>query len=195
MALVTKMRTKAFTLAELLIAVAILGEIATFTIPKIVSAQQKGTYAAAAKENIAAVSAAYRQYALNNTVSASTKFADMTPYLNYVRVDTTGSLDWIYGNTTVYNCSSSSPCLRMHNGSTIQYWDFENYGGTSTTHGFLLLMEPDGVVSGSTATGPGKGLAIVLFYNGRISDVSQTGVSCCNTYGWPSGVIPPWFSW
>lgn len=190
------MRSKAFTLAELLIAVAILGEIATFTIPKIVSSQQTGTYNAAAKENIAAISSAYQQYALNNTISASTDFADMTQYLNYVQVDTaTGSVDWVYGNTTTDNCSSSSPCLRMHNGSIIKYWDFENYSGTSTTHSFLLIIDPDGKVSGSTTNGPGKSLAVILYYNGRISDVSQPGVSCCNTYGWPSSVIPPWFSW
>jgi prepilin-type N-terminal cleavage/methylation domain-containing protein len=75
---------KGFTLAELLIAVAILGEIATFTIPKIVSAQQNGAYKAASKEAAATISQAYALYRLENTVSSSTRFGDMTSYINYV---------------------------------------------------------------------------------------------------------------
>lgn len=41
-----------FTLAELLIALTILGVIATFTIPKILTAQQASTYNAIAKETM-----------------------------------------------------------------------------------------------------------------------------------------------
>lgn len=47
-----------FTLAELLISLAILGLIATFTIPKIMSAQQNNEYSAIAQEDIATLSAA-----------------------------------------------------------------------------------------------------------------------------------------
>ncbi|HEY9745532.1 MAG TPA: prepilin-type N-terminal cleavage/methylation domain-containing protein [Oculatellaceae cyanobacterium] len=48
-----------FTLAELLIALSILGLIATFTIPKVLVAQQDMTYRANAKDVAAAISAAY----------------------------------------------------------------------------------------------------------------------------------------
>lgn len=44
---------KAFTLAELLIALAILGVIATFTIPKVLTANQNGTFKAIGKETAA----------------------------------------------------------------------------------------------------------------------------------------------
>jgi prepilin-type N-terminal cleavage/methylation domain-containing protein len=49
-----------FTLAELLIALTILGEIAAFTIPKIISSQQNGQKRAVTKEMIAMFSAAYQ---------------------------------------------------------------------------------------------------------------------------------------
>jgi prepilin-type N-terminal cleavage/methylation domain-containing protein len=45
-----------FTLAELLIALAILGEIATFTLPKIISAQQNAKQLAVIKETVATLS-------------------------------------------------------------------------------------------------------------------------------------------
>jgi prepilin-type N-terminal cleavage/methylation domain-containing protein len=47
-----------FTIAELLIALLILGEIATFTIPKIISSQQNAQKMAVFKETLAAISTA-----------------------------------------------------------------------------------------------------------------------------------------
>lgn len=51
---------KGFTLAELLIALSILGVIATFTIPKVLQSQQNGKYNTMAKEAIATISQAYQ---------------------------------------------------------------------------------------------------------------------------------------
>ena len=71
-----------FTLAELLICMAILGVIATFTIPKIVQAQQNQTYTAEAKDAMAAVAGAYQVYRLQNAASTNTTFGDVTPYMD-----------------------------------------------------------------------------------------------------------------
>lgn len=188
-----RLSAKGFTLAELLIALAILGEIATFTIPKILLAQQNGTYKASAKEAIAAIASAHQLYSTSSVMSSSTKFANMTQYLNYVKVQTSGSVDWLYGMDDS-PCSASSPCLKLHNGSVLQYWTNEGFGGTGTTNSVLLLIDPDGVYGGTT-NGPGKGLPILLFYNGRVADATQTGASDGNTFGWSSIYLPPWFSW
>lgn len=56
-----------FTLAELLISLAILGVIATFTIPKIIKAQQDAKFNAIAKEAATMVTGAYQQYQSQNT--------------------------------------------------------------------------------------------------------------------------------
>lgn len=56
-----KQTPKGFTLAELLIALMILGEIATFTIPKILSAQTNGRKNAIFKETISTLSALTHQ--------------------------------------------------------------------------------------------------------------------------------------
>ena len=55
----------AFTLAELLIALAILGVIATFTIPKILDSGSNSQWNAIGKEAAAMVSGAYQSYKLD----------------------------------------------------------------------------------------------------------------------------------
>lgn len=76
-----------FTLAELLIAVAILGEIATFTIPKIISSQQNGQRKTVFRETLATISAlsaaAGRDGSIVDTTSEKNYFRNN---LNYVKL-------------------------------------------------------------------------------------------------------------
>ena len=180
-----------FTLVELLISLLIIGEIATFTIPKIVSSQQNGTRKTAAKEAISMVSAAYSLYRANNSISSATRFADLTPYMNYVKLDTTGAA---FSGT--WTCTASNPCVRLHSGATLLYWDFENFGGTATTNAFLYVFDPGGNSDSNVDE-----LDLFLFYNGRVTEQAgipaSTAASCCNSFGWTGNpaYTPTWFSW
>lgn len=87
------MRMRGFTLAELLIALGILGVLATFTIPKVLMANQTSAYNAKAKETIAMVSGAFQAYQLQNTVDENTGIEDLTPYFNYVALVPGAELD------------------------------------------------------------------------------------------------------
>lgn len=105
-----------FTLAELLISLAILAEIATFTIPKVLTSQQNGKYNAAAKEAASMVSAASQQLQYTGTVSASTTGSELTPYLNYVKYDTSGTqVDDRAGlagrQPLALFCTTGAPCI------------------------------------------------------------------------------------
>src|SRR6478609_7639481 len=145
---------KGFTLAELLITLQILAIIATFTIPKIIGSQQNSTYKAIAKEDIAAVAAAYQIFTLGNVPTASTTGGALTPYLNYVKLDTSGvTVDDIQGYGTL-PCDSSAPCMRMHNGGTIQITPY-SFNGTATTNAIRFKIDPDGRVTDGTTNGPG----------------------------------------
>jgi prepilin-type N-terminal cleavage/methylation domain-containing protein len=194
---------KAFTLAELLIALAILGVIATFTIPKVLVSQQDARYSAAAKEAASAVSAAYNAAVLNGSITTTSGMKDLTPYLNYVQVDTASSIDNIhsYGSFTTTCGGSGARCVRLHNGALLKYYPQDTFGGTASTNGVVFLLDPDGqVTSAGSATGPGKSIGIFLFYNGRITDVSK-GPSLSYDNGAPQtwavcpACTPSWFSW
>jgi len=187
-----------FTLAELLISLAILGVIATFTIPKILSTQQNSQYNATAKEAVSAVAGAYTLYKQNYTLSSSTTFGDLTPYLNYVKLDSSGALiDDLYTHSTA-DCDTGSfhYCLRLHNGATLMYF-YDNFGGTGTTNGIFFNVDPDGMVTDGTTNGPGKAIQFWLYYNGRISSSAQIVANTCSSSGChsPGSVDPPWFQW
>jgi prepilin-type N-terminal cleavage/methylation domain-containing protein len=185
-----------FTLAELLIALAILGVIATFTIPKVLYAQQNAKYNAIAKEAMSTISAAYQQAQFAGIVSSSTTAGDLTPYMNFVATDTSTLIDdWQTGTT--WGCDSSVRCLKLHNGAILAYDNrtFTGRPGSVAKDNLLLFqIDPDGVYSGTT-NGPGKALAIVLYYDGGIGTQGNPRPnSNYSTWGSPS-YEPPWFSW
>lgn len=195
-------RSFGFTLAELLIALAILGIIAVFSIPKVLQAQRDEKYNAAAKEAIAMVSGAYSAYKLNNEPTASTRPRDLTPYMNYVAFDTASRIDFIQTGTPAFrDCDGTTEaCLRLHNGAILRYYEgaTDGFGGTASTNALAFNIDPDGVYSGTT-DGPGKSLAFFLYYNGRITSYGNIAAGTCND-GYcgntPNPAYdPPWFSW
>jgi prepilin-type N-terminal cleavage/methylation domain-containing protein len=190
---------KGFTLAELLIALAILGEIATFTIPKILNAQQKSSYNSAAKEVAGTLAGAWTSYSMTNTVDANTQAGTLTPYFNYVNVATSGSIDDVNGWGTI-PCTASQPCYFLHNGGVLHHR--QQFGGTSTTHILAYYFDPDGKVTDGTTNSPGKSVSFVIFFNGRLTSRGKvphsvytcTGGSCL-TWGADTSADPSWFSW
>lgn len=188
---------KAFTLAELLIALAILGVIATFTIPKVLSSQQNGQYNAIAKESAAAISQAYQTYALQNAITSGFSLADLDSYLNYVSLDPTSKID-SYPSDTFRDCTAMK-CYRMANGSVIGLDDGQTLGATDDLAVTYFFVDPDGQYSNTTG-GPGKSVVFFMYKNGRIT--SHGGLTPDSHDVW--GIVypgpdpdkdPSWFSW
>ncbi len=192
MFLARKHKVFGFTLAELLSALAILGIIATFTIPKVLIGSQNNTFKAVAKEDIAAISEAYQAYRLNNTADASTNLFHLTPYLNYVRLDTASVLDDSPGDG-IASCTPSSECYRLANNSVIMIYP-TSFAGTTDTNCLWFGIDPDG-----KGTGNEDSMWVALLFNGRIStwaEIPSTG--CTDSSGlWTPKLTstPSWFSW
>lgn len=171
-------RAKGFSLAEVLITVLILGEIAVFTIPKVISSQQSTAYNAIAKESIATFSAALEIARNNGTLTTATTLLDLTPYINYVYIDTSTPID-DWQTSTSWGCDSTIRCLVLHNGARVALGNAP-FGTTSGIR--IIQVDPDGVYGGTT-NGPGKAVPFYLYYNGRVTTHPT------------SAYIPPWFSW
>jgi prepilin-type N-terminal cleavage/methylation domain-containing protein len=145
-----------FTLAELLIALAILGVIATFTIPKVLNSATSGQNTSVAKEVAGMISGAFSSYTLNNTLSTSSEPESLTPYMNYVSIVTTGTIGGLEA------CSATLPCMKLHSGAVLQYGTGNTFSGTAATDAVLFNLDPDG--SGSTGAA-----TFVLYANGRLT--------------------------
>lgn len=193
-------RQPGFTLAELLIALGILGVIATFTIPKLLQTQQKSEYKAGAREAMGMISGAYQQYVQENGVSGSLMPSDLTPYMNYVSIRTTGSVDDLYGYATM-GCSGGAggePCVMLHNGSALRLMNC-GFGGSTPNRLMEFLYDPDGqVTDGGAVNSGGKSIRLFLYYNGRLTTggglISGGGAaSSCWAWNspWPD---PPWYT-
>lgn len=191
-----------FTLAELLVCLVILAEIATFTIPKLLVSQQNSKSNAIAKEAAGTLSTALMQYKVANTLSMSTSTADLTPYLNYVAKDSTSIIDSETGGTSLDCSTAGTACYRLHNGAML--WNGSSnvdFGGTGALNAIYFLIDPDGKYSGST-TGPSKSLKIYIYTTGRIATWASI-TSNTVTHEWGSWYTtnpdatrdPSWFSW
>lgn len=155
--------SQGFTLAELLIALAILGVIATFTIPKVLFTANSGQNTAVAKEAASMISGAYTAYALENGSAASgTTAGVLTPYMNYVAVDNTATA-YSFGA----GCNAANTvCLKLHNGGVLRYASNNSFGGTATTNAIYFNIDPDGTGSATPAT-------FVLYFNGRLTTAAN----------------------
>lgn len=114
---------RGFTLAELLICLAILGEIATFTVPKILASQQNNQKTAVFKETIGAIGAAVniglQSGALDPTTNGNTYFLNT---LNATKTCTTNSSTQGCWNTTLQGtpvAEYTEAGLILHNGAVV----------------------------------------------------------------------------
>lgn len=185
-----------FTLAELLIALAILGVISTFAIPKILVAQNNAKYNAAAHEAVATIAQAYEKYKHETGVTAATTGDDIIRNsLNYVSVDTTSLIDDRPLGAGTRNCASS-PCYRLHNGGKLRPHSC-SFNGTSNLNAVFYVFDPDGV-----QTGREDSLTLGLYFSGRITNranvIGGTLSSASCTTDQTGGLAtydPDWFSW
>jgi prepilin-type N-terminal cleavage/methylation domain-containing protein len=193
-------RFNAFTLAELLIALAILGVIATFTIPKVLQAQQDSKNKAIAKEAAGMISDAYQRLRLQGKRPSQFGIADMTPYFNYIAVTSTATVD-IYptGGAGGIACNGNYACLKLANGAILLYGANQKYcSDTMTNNALFLHIDPDGVYKNDQ-----NGLGLWLYTNGKLRTwatiENPTMYNTDNTCGVAevpdSNRDPSWFSW
>ena len=193
------MKLKGFTLAELLIALAILGVIATFTIPKILDSGSSSKHNAIAKEVASMVSGAYQNLKLNQQVTGATTPGDLVPYMNYVKVDSTTSIDNIPPSGS-FSCSVAiQACYLLHNGGMLWYRTDRTFGETSSTSAIEYGIDPDGEVTG-VAGDTGKAVQMISYANGRLRTYGTIEPNtkfggAAGTYNPDPNNDPDWFSW
>ncbi len=188
-----------FTLAELLIALAILGVIATFTIPKLLQAQQNQQKIANAKETAAMIAGAYQQAQSLGVITSASTPSSLTPYMNYVSLESSGVVIDAHPLAASRSCNGVTPCIRLHNGGMLWLDSSRSFGGTSTLHCIEFSFDPDPQDNmSSTGDAPQKAVQFTLYYNGFLTTRGQAKAGTTNSgggWGLSTAYDPSWFSW
>lgn len=176
------MQTRGISLAEIIITLVVLAVISALAIPKVMESHKVHQNKKAVQAAVMAISNAYSRYKLDQDPTADFNPTDLVPYLNYVRLQTTGALDNKGGNLGKFDCEALAPCMVMHNGSSI--WLYQGngttwgtkFGGTAANYYTDFYMDPDGDLQHeTTTTGLGKSFAIGLYYDGRVKTGCEEG--------------------
>lgn len=142
-----------FTLAELLIALALLGIIAAFTIPKVIQASGAEETQAKLKEVVSTMEQAwYNQKMQNQQGVGNTLFASILPSLNVVESNA-GSVSAV--NAPYNGMAPAHPCTTAGMNADQGWIQFQNgvvISGLTTTqaNGMLTAMPPVGSLANST---------------------------------------------
>jgi prepilin-type N-terminal cleavage/methylation domain-containing protein len=186
---------KGFTLSELLIAIAILGLIATFTIPKVLQSVGNSTNKAIGKETASVISQAYDGLKAdsNGSVPNSITAASLVAKINYVQA-LTGTHA---AETCVTPGADTVSCYQLHNGGVLAV-DTGDTFGTDNVGTIMFKLDPDG------STGTNTAITFVLGHDGRLMTGQQragTGAAAPFTSYTSAGSVgeitadPSWFSW
>jgi prepilin-type N-terminal cleavage/methylation domain-containing protein len=200
--MIPQKQSQGFSLVEVLITLTILGIIATFTIPKLFAPPPNSTMSnkqtTMAKNVAFMILNAYEQYRIaNGTVPTTMTALELTPYMNYVSLDTTNSRIDHRPSQTFRLCAPAEPCLILHNGSKLRLGAVQ-FAGSNTTNCLQFHFDPDGIYSGSTADSYSKSVQFQLYYDGTIRTFGNAKASSCHSVVCPfSGVPsndPSWFT-
>lgn len=112
-----------FTLAELLITLGILGVVATFTIPKVLSSQANSRRIAVFKETISAFSDAYYMGWMQGQVSESNVATYLRSHINAIKVCSNASAEQCWTHTAAIAGYINSTGFIMANGATVAGMD------------------------------------------------------------------------
>jgi len=194
---------KAFTLAEVLITLLIVGVIASIVIPGLIQDSQQAEYKAAWKKSFADISNASKllsqEYGGNLTGVCSTHVCIRDLYLKYLSYNSLCN-----GSTVVGNCWNIDGAKGLNGGTVLtpawfggaaltvnngQFYYFETSSGACNPACYVFVVDVNGFKGPNTA---GKDIYYALIHNNGIakpygsgstpSCPSGNGLDCSNKY-------------
>lgn len=183
------------TLSEVLVVVAIMALVATFTIPKVLKGgtMSASDYSARAKQAAVMIQSAYSQYRMESEPTANFNAGLLLPYMNYAKTDNSTTIDSEQGSGTLTCNGGTRHCLVLLNGGRLLYYPGVKFDGTDTTNAVTFFFDPDGEASDN------KSVQFILYYDGALktrgTSRDNTVTSADNFVSPCASCDPPWFTW
>lgn len=160
---------KGFTLSELLVSLAVLGLIAAFAVPKVLTSVGNSTLLANAKEALSTISGAYEALKADyNGMIPTTLGNNLTTgvpsKMSYAQIGTytQGALGIVDGFTAAVAAAGVNS-VRFANNAIVTFDTGDIFTAAALTDigRTVYNVDPDG-------TGPNKGFTVILGYDGRV---------------------------
>jgi prepilin-type N-terminal cleavage/methylation domain-containing protein len=161
-----------FTLTELMIALGLVGILASIALPALLNAPQQGLVSARAKRGQATVASAYTQFVNDRGRSSTLRLNDFVDNINHTGEVTTGLMDAPPSGTAIsFDCADATiACYRLQDDSVLVYDTTQPFGGTTNWHAISYFIDPDGRYEGSVTTNTtsiSKSTQFLLYYDGK----------------------------
>lgn len=196
------LRNRAFTLAELLVVLAVIGFVTMLTTPKISAAYEKQKRTAIVKETTMAIAKAYGVLAVKEGVSASTRFADISRYLATASPKTSGQINSYPGRSDITCGSGGNECYQLSSGAVVSVESAHTFSEELPNASLRLIIDTDGerqTTSGSFLDDyAGAAAGFYLSYDGRLNTVEKPIPSNRmngSAAGACSNCTPKWLKW
>ncbi|MCX5921513.1 MAG: prepilin-type N-terminal cleavage/methylation domain-containing protein [Candidatus Melainabacteria bacterium] len=161
-----------FTLTELLVGLGILGLIAAFAVPKVLTASGAALANAKVHKAAQAVVNGYEKWTQENGKNDTITLDQIMTMVQHNGRLTTGIMDDHPNSTDVFNCATNTTCYKMPDGAIIFFYTADGtFVGTSNNDAIHFLVDPDGRntgVSSLSTSETGASVGFALYYNGRI---------------------------
>jgi prepilin-type N-terminal cleavage/methylation domain-containing protein len=196
----------AFTLAELIIALIIVGIIATLTVAGVNKSPSNKKALAATQAAAMEVQSAYTRYLLDYELMPEATFATFLPYLASRTQPYTGTLNSDANGGSLTCGSGDFACAKLSNGAVIAYktnLQFAQASASSTVDRCIpVIIDPDGKFVDSYKS---FAVYLVMEYGGRLETTYEMPVATCNSYNITTAAdvpingdsipLPDWWSW
>jgi prepilin-type N-terminal cleavage/methylation domain-containing protein len=185
------MRYNGFSLAELLVAMGVLGIIATFSIPKVLTATQSKQKVAITREVLSSLAQARLLLQNEGKWTASTTAEQLATKMNFIRYHTAGLIDTPPANypwMPSHDCAAIG-CFEFHNGAKAMFYC--DFAGTTAQDALAFMLDTDGQYRNS-----GDSIWLVVYFDGKIrteATINPNTRYCDGTYN-PSPTDPDWWT-
>jgi len=177
---------KAFTMAELVVGLGLLGLIASMMIPNVMQMQQNNGVAKVQLQTaVQRTSLAFQQYKLDYDPQLTLGLTNLAPYLTQSTLVSTSQTINNWGSNATLTCNSASTlCYTMGDGSTLATHPSYRFGKGNelvlTDRCLPFYVDVDSKYSngGSTSDLNSRSALFFLMYTGRVLPAARLTITC-----------------